>query len=62
MVRLKEVMRRLYVRLSEQPRGQAMPEYAVIAAAIIVAAYITFQTVGTDVNSTMNTVIGALTP
>ncbi len=60
MVRVKGILTRLYVRLSEQPRGQAMPEYAVIAAAIIVAAYITFQTVGTDVNSTMNSVIDAL--
>ena len=41
-------------------RGQAMPEYAVIAAAIIVAAYVTFQAVGTAVNTTMTTVLGAL--
>ena len=51
---------KLFVRLSEMKRGQAMPEYAVIAAAIIVAAYVTFQTVGTDVNATMLTVVKAL--
>ena len=50
---------RLYVRMTEA-KGQAMPEYAVIAAAIIVAAYAIFKTVGTDVNATMNTVAGAL--
>jgi Flp pilus assembly pilin Flp len=58
---MRDLMIRLYTRLSEQ-RGQAMPEYAVIAAAIIVAAYITFGIVGTDVNSTMQTVVTALTP
>jgi Flp pilus assembly pilin Flp len=61
MVRIKDMLSRLYVRLSEQ-RGQAMPEYAVIAAAIIVAAYATFRIVGTDVDTTMSTVITALTP
>ena len=58
---MNTLMTRLYVRLTEA-RGQAMPEYAVIAAAIIVAAYLTFRTVGTDVNTTMNTVVSALTP
>ncbi len=53
------MLTRLYVRLS-QCRGQAMPEYAVIAAAIIVAAYAIFKTVGTDVTNTMTTVAGAL--
>ena len=56
---MNTLITRLYVRLVDQ-RGQAMPEYAVIAAAIIVAAYVTFQTVGTDVNSTINKVVNAL--
>jgi Flp pilus assembly pilin Flp len=62
MVSVKGMLTGLYVRLSEQPRGQAMPEYAVITAAIIVAAYATFKLVGGDVNTTMNTVVTALTP
>lgn len=36
-----------------------MPEYAIIAAAIIVAAYEIFRTVGGDVNSLVNTVLVA---
>ncbi len=52
-------MKVCYARLRVR-RGQAMPEYAVIAAAIIVAAYVTFQSVGTAVNATMTTVLGAL--
>jgi Flp pilus assembly pilin Flp len=51
---------KLFVRLSEMKRGQAMPEYAVIAAAIIVVSYLTFQKVGTAVNATMATVLAAL--
>ncbi len=61
MEKINSIMTRLYVRIREQ-RGQAMPEYAVIAAAIIVAAYVTFETVGGDVNKTMGTVVTALTP
>jgi Flp pilus assembly pilin Flp len=52
---MKASFARVWVR-----RGQAMPEYAVIAAAIIVAAYVTFQAVGTGVNTAMTTVLGAL--
>jgi hypothetical protein len=37
-----------------------MPEYAVIAAAIIVVSYITFGLVGSGVNSAMATVLAAL--
>ncbi len=51
---------KLFVRLSEMKRGQAMPEYAVIAAAIIVAAYVTFGSVGSAVNTTMGKVLTAL--
>lgn len=56
---MKHLMLRLYARVTEQ-RGQAMPEYAVIAAAIIVAAYLTFQAVGTDVKTTLDSVVTAL--
>ena len=61
MEKINSIMTRLYVRIREQ-RGQAMPEYAVIAAAIIVAAYGVFQVVGVDVHNTMQTVVTALTP
>jgi Flp pilus assembly pilin Flp len=51
-------IRRL-VRPRWAQRGQAMPEYAVIGAAIIVAAYVIFQSVGTGVNSAMTSVLPA---
>jgi hypothetical protein len=40
-------------------RGQAMPEYAVIGGAIIVAAYLVFQNVGSQVNAAMLSVLPA---
>ena len=39
--------------------GQAMPEYAVIAGAILVAAYLIFQTVGNEVNALMTSILVA---
>ena len=41
--------------------GLEMVEYAVVAFAIIVAAYAIFQTVGKDVNTVMGNVVTALT-
>ena len=39
--------------------GQGMAEYSVIGAAIVVAAYLTFRTVGTDVNNLINSILVA---
>jgi Flp pilus assembly pilin Flp len=36
-----------------------MPEYAVIAGAILVAAYLIFQTVGNEVNALVNSILVA---
>ena len=52
------VLRRVCPRL-DRAIGQAMPEYAVVAAAIIFAAYLTFRTVGTDVNTLMSSIKAA---
>jgi Flp pilus assembly pilin Flp len=56
---MKSHILHLYELLRSQ-RGQAMPEYAVIAGAIIVAAYAVFRTVGTDVNALVQSILVAL--
>ncbi|HVA41782.1 MAG TPA: hypothetical protein VNF49_14030 [Candidatus Binataceae bacterium] len=60
MERINAMLTKLYVRAREQ-RGQAMPEYAVILAVIMVIALVAFKLTGTNVSATMNTVAGALT-
>ena len=48
-----------YVRLIER-RGQGMTEYALILAAVAVAAFATYQTLGTKIVAELTTVIADL--
>jgi Flp pilus assembly pilin Flp len=48
----------LYERVRSQ-RGQAMPEYAVIAGAIVVAAYAIFRLAGGEVNTLAQSILVA---
>jgi Flp pilus assembly pilin Flp len=51
-----ELMTKWYVWLSESKAGQTMTEYALIMAAIAVAAYATYNALGGGVNTLINTV------
>ncbi len=42
-----------YVRIRESSRGQTMTEYALIVTAVAVVVYAGYQTLGTDISSTV---------
>jgi Flp pilus assembly pilin Flp len=46
--------------LRNVPKGQTMTEYALILAAVAIVAYITYQVMGQDIGSMVNTVDNAL--
>jgi len=48
-----------FVRMTER-KGQAMTEYALILAAVAVVAFITYQTLGTQIQALLTTVVGDL--
>jgi len=52
-VRLNELRRRV-------SKGQTMTEYALIMAAIAVVVYVTYKTMGTDINALIGSVNGDL--
>ena len=62
-------LRRLYVnttnrlarRLCVKSMAQTMTEYALILAAVAIAAYITYQVMGQDIGSMVNTIDNAMT-
>lgn len=41
-------------------RGQTMTEYALILAAVAIVAYVTYQVMGQDIGSMVNTIDNAL--
>ena len=45
---------------SEMTQGQTMTEYALILAAVAIVAYITYQVMGQDIGSMVNTIDTAL--
>ena len=56
-----------YMRMSKMANrvrmactGQTMTEYALILAAVAIAAYITYQVMGQDIGSMVNTIDNAL--
>jgi Flp pilus assembly pilin Flp len=53
------IVMKIFVRLTER-KGQAMTEYALILAAIAVATFVTYRTMGTTIVSLLTTVIGDL--
>jgi len=54
-----------YLKLRERrrrlSRGQTMTEYALIMAAVAVIVFVTYQTMGTDIGSLVNSVNTDLT-
>ena len=50
---------RAYVKWTER-KGQAMTEYALILAAVAVVAFVTYQALGTQIQTLLTTVIGDL--
>jgi Flp pilus assembly pilin Flp len=52
---------RLFVKASEWRRGQTMTEYALILAAVAVVVFATYEVLGQDINTLVNSVDGLLT-
>jgi Flp pilus assembly pilin Flp len=50
-----EFLTRLFVRAREWHRGQTMTEYALILAAVAVVVFVTYEILGQDINSLVNT-------
>ena len=51
---------RMFVKVREYQRGQAMAEYALILAAVAVVVFVGYQTMGTTVTTLLSTVDGKL--
>ncbi|MGH7864062.1 MAG: hypothetical protein ACREQB_03670, partial [Candidatus Binataceae bacterium] len=47
--------------LRKATKGQTMTEYALILAAIAVAAFVTYQSLGTEITNLLNDIIADLT-
>jgi Flp pilus assembly pilin Flp len=46
---------RLFVKAREAQKGQTMTEYALILAAVAVVVFVTYEVLGQDINSLVNT-------
>lgn len=51
-----EMIRKLYVKAEEYARGQTMTEYALILAAVAIVVYVGYETMGTNIQSLLNSV------
>ena len=51
-----DLIRKLYVKADEFARGQTMTEYALILAAVAVAVYAGYRTMGTDITNLLSSV------
>ncbi|HTW86653.1 MAG TPA: Flp family type IVb pilin [Candidatus Binataceae bacterium] len=51
---------KLYVQVRENKRGQTMTEYALILAAVAVAALVAYKGLGTSIGTLANNVAGDL--
>jgi Flp pilus assembly pilin Flp len=56
-----KIVTRLLVKASEWRRGQTMTEYALILAAVAVVVFATYEVLGQDINTLVNSVDGLLT-
>jgi Flp pilus assembly pilin Flp len=56
-VRFNEWIRK---RVCGVAKGQTMTEYALILAAVAIVAYVTYQVMGQDIGSMVNTIDNAL--
>ena len=51
---------RLFTKRRISIKGQTMTEYALMLAAVAVVAYVTYQVMGQDIGSMVNTIDNAL--
>jgi len=51
----------LFVKVREMAKGQTMTEYALILAAVAVVVFVTYQIMGQDINSLVNSIDKQLT-
>jgi len=56
-----DLIRKVVVRVDEWRRGQTMTEYALILAAVAVVVFVTYEVLGQDITSMVNTVDKDLT-
>jgi len=54
-------IRKMYVKVQNMRRGQTMTEYALILAAVAVVVFITYEVMGQDISTMVNSVDSALT-
>jgi Flp pilus assembly pilin Flp len=57
---MSQLVSKLYVQARENLRGQTMTEYALILAAVAVAALVAYQGLGTHISTLANNVAGDL--
>jgi Flp pilus assembly pilin Flp len=53
---MSQLLTKLYVQARENLCGQTMTEYALILAAVAVAAFVAYQTLGTNITNLANSV------
>jgi Flp pilus assembly pilin Flp len=51
-----EFLKQTIVKVREQMRGQTMTEYALILAAVAIVVYAGYQTMGTDIQTLLNSI------
>ena len=51
-----EFLTRMFVKAREWHKGQTMTEYALILAAVAVVVFVTYEILGQDINSMMQTI------
>jgi Flp pilus assembly pilin Flp len=56
-----EFLTRLFVKVREMRKGQTMTEYALILAAVAVVVFVTYEVMGQDINSLVNSIDKSLT-
>jgi Flp pilus assembly pilin Flp len=56
-----EFLTRLFVKAREMRKGQTMTEYALILAAVAVVVFVTYEVMGQDINSLVNSIDKSLT-
>jgi Flp pilus assembly pilin Flp len=56
-----DLVRKVAVKVGEWRKGQTMTEYALILAAVAIVVFVTYEVLGQDINSLVNTVDKSLT-
>jgi Flp pilus assembly pilin Flp len=52
---------KFFVKAREAQKGQTMTEYALILAAVAVVVFVTYEVMGQDINSLVNSIDKSLT-